>query len=289
MDEKINIQWFPGHMKKAQRMMAENLGMVDAVCEIIDARIARSSRNPDIDTIAGGKPRLMIINRRDLADQKVTALWTKYYAEKGIPAIETDSRSGAGTAAFQNALRSLLKEKIEANARKGQQGRAIRAMVVGIPNVGKSSFINRVAGRKAAAASDRPGVTRGKQWISIGKGLELLDTPGILWPRFETQEQAENLAFTGAVKDEIMDTESVAAKLMLRLAADYPSALTGRYRIEIKPEMNGFDLLQAAARKRGFLVSGGEANIERMAAVLLDEFRGGVLGRISLEKPEDEQ
>ncbi len=289
MDEKINIQWFPGHMKKAQRMMAENLGMVDAVCEIIDARIARSSRNPDIDTIAGAKPRLIIINRRDLADPEITARWSRYYAGIGIPAIETDSKSGAGTAAFQNAVRSLLKEKIEANARKGQQGRAIRAMVVGIPNVGKSSFINRVAGRRAAEASDRPGVTRGKQWISIGKGLELLDTPGILWPRFETQEQAENLAFTGAVKDEIMDTESVAAKLMLRLAADYPSALTARYRIEIKPEMNGFDLLQAAARKRGFLVSGGEANIERMAAVLLDEFRGGVLGRISLEKPEDEQ
>ncbi|MBQ4369882.1 MAG: ribosome biogenesis GTPase YlqF [Oscillospiraceae bacterium] len=285
----MNIQWFPGHMKKAQRMMAENLGMVDAVCEIIDARIARSSRNPDIDSIAGAKPRLIIINRRDLADQKVTALWVRYYAEKGIPAIETDSKSGAGTAAFQNALRSLLKEKIEANARKGQQGRAIRAMVVGIPNVGKSSFINRVAGRRAAEASDRPGVTRGKQWISIGKGLELLDTPGILWPKFETQEQAENLAFTGAIKDEIMDTESIAAKLMLKLSADYPDALTARYKIDIKPDMSGFDLLEAAARKRGFLISGGEANTERMAAVLLDEFRGGVLGRISLERPEDEQ
>ena len=245
--ERLNIQWFPGHMTKAQRMIEEHMKQVDAVCEILDARIPMASRNPDID-----------------------------------------SRSGKGVNGFSGAVRTALHDKIEAYAAKGQVGRAMRVMVLGIPNVGKSTFINKVARRKAAAAGDRPGVTRGKQWITVDQGLELLDTPGILWPRFDSQEVGELLAITGAIKAEVLDRETLAANFMLRLARYYPDAVEQRYKFRPDPACNGFELLEQAAKKRGFLISGGEYDLERMAGVLLDEYRGGKLGRITLEMPEAE-
>jgi len=288
MSEEIRIQWFPGHMTKARRMITENVRLVDIVCEIIDARIPVSSRNPDLDELAGTKPRLVIMNRIDQADPAVTKLWTEHFRNQGLFTLEVECKTGTGVNGFPSAVREILKDKLEAYAAKGQVGRPVRAMVVGIPNVGKSSFINRVARRKVAAASDRPGVTRGKQWIKIGADLELLDTPGILWPKFDSQVVAENLAFTGAIKDDILDIETLAANLMSRLRETYPQSIATRYKISLSEEDSGFDLLEKAARKRGFLISGGDVDLERMAKILLDEFRGGLLGRISLEKPSDE-
>ena len=286
MNEKMTIQWFPGHMTKAERMIGENMKLVDAVCEIIDARIPASSRNPDIARLAGNKPRLIIMNRTDLADPAVTAQWRAYFKVQGIPVLETDSKSGKGVNGFAGAVRSVLKERLEQLAAKGQASRPLRCMVLGIPNVGKSTFINKVAGRKAAAAANKPGVTRGKQWINIDRGLDLLDTPGILWPKFESQSVGEALAWTGAVRDEVMDREILAANLMLKLRELYPAAIEQRYKFTPDPEQNGYELLETAAKKRGFLVSRGEYDLERMAAVLLDEFRDGKLGRLSLERPE---
>ncbi len=287
MREEINIQWFPGHMTRARRMMAENLKYVDAVCEITDSRIPISGRNPDMDEIVGGKPRMIILNRVDQADPAVTRQWTEHFKNQGLYVLEADSRSGKGTAAFPGAVRALLKEKLETYRAKGQIGRPIRVMIVGIPNVGKSTFINKIAGRKAAIAADKPGVTRGKQWIAIDKGLELLDTPGILWPKFESQTVGENLAFTGAIKEDILDIETLGANLMLRLCEKYPDRIEARYKFKPDLTENGFELLEHAGRKRGFLVSGGEVNLERMSKTLLDEFRSGKLGRISLEAPGD--
>ena len=287
MREEINIQWFPGHMTKAKRMIADNLKFVDAAVEIIDLRIPYSSRNPDMDEMAGGKPRLVILNRADQADPEATKKWIKHFREQGLTTLETDCKSGRGTNAFPNAVRTMLRDKIEANNAKGQTGKPIRLMVLGIPNVGKSTFINKVAHRKVAAASDRPGVTRGKQWISLSNGIELLDTPGILWPKFDSQQVGENLAFTGAVKDDIMDRVTLGANLMVRLAELYPDRVEARYKFTPDPTRRGYELLETAAKKRGFLISGGEYDLERMAAVLLDEFRGGKLGRITLEQPED--
>ena len=288
MSEKINIQWFPGHMPKARRMIQENIKYVDAVCEIIDARIPLSSRNPDLDELTGTKPRLVIMNKVDQADPEATRKWAAWFKKQGRGVIETDCRSGKGTNAFPNAVRTLLKDKLEAYAAKGQTGRQLRIMIVGIPNVGKSTFINKIAKRKAAETSDRPGVTRGKQWNNIDKGLELLDTPGILWPKFDSQTVGENLAFTGAVKDQIMDVETLAANLLLRLREYYPERIKERYKFDPPAEVNGYDLLEMAGRKRGFLISGGECDTERMANILLDEFRSGKLGRITLEMPPEE-
>ncbi len=288
MDEnKINIQWFPGHMTKAKRMMVDSVKLVDAICEIIDARIPISSRNPEMGDIAGGRPRVVILNRTDLADPEVTRRWVKYFRDNGIYVLETDSKSGKGVNKFSDSLRIVLKEKLEQYAAKGQANRPLRVMVAGIPNVGKSTFINKVAGRKAALASNKPGVTRGKQWITIGKGLELMDTPGLLWPKFDSQVVGENLAFTGAVKDDVIDTEALAANLMVKLRERYPKLLEARYKFTPDPEAKGWELLEKAARKRGFLISGGEVDTERMAAILLDEFRSGTLGRITLETPEE--
>lgn len=287
--EKMNIQWFPGHMTKAQRMIAENMKLIDAVCEIIDARIPYSSRNPDIEKLSGEKPRLVILNRIDQADPKKTVLWREFFIKSGAAVLETDSKTGKGVSGFSTAVRSVLKDKIAENAAKGMAGKPVRCMVLGIPNVGKSTFINKVAGRKAAKASDRPGVTRGKQWISIDTGLELLDTPGILWPRFDSQQVGEALAVTGAIRDEIMDRETLAANLFLRLWKLYPEAITARYKITAAEETTGFEMLEAAARKRGFLISGGELDLERMSAILLDEFRDGKLGRITLETPREDE
>lgn len=285
--EKLNIQWFPGHMTKAQRMIEENISMVDAVCEILDARIPRSSRNPDIDRLAAGKPRLIVLNRCDLADPEVSARWKKEFQRQGCAVLETDAKSSKGVSAFPGAVRRLLSDKLKEYEAKGQIGRPLRVMILGIPNVGKSTFINKVAGRKAAIAGDKPGVTRGKQWINIAQGLDLLDTPGILWPKFDSQEVGEMLAVTNAIKAEVLDRETLAANFMLRLSRMYPAALEQRYKIKPEPDMNGFELLELAAKKRGFLISGGEYDIERMAAVLLSEYHEGKLGRLSLEEPDD--
>ena len=285
--EKMNIQWFPGHMTKAQRMIEENLKMVDAVCEILDARIPRSSRNPDIDRLAGDKPRLVILNRTDLADPAITARWRKYFEAQGLAILETDARTGKGVNGFAPAIRRLLADKIREYEAKGQVGRPLRIMILGIPTVGKSTFINKVAGRKAAIAGDKPGVTRGKQWINIDAGLDLLDTPGILWPRFDSQEVGEMLAITNAIKADVLDKETLAANFMLRLRQMYPQAIVDRYKFQPDPEMNGFELLEQAAKKRGFLVSRGEYDIERMANTLLGEYHDGKLGRLSLEAPDE--
>ena len=285
--EKMNIQWFPGHMTRAQRMIEENLKLVDAVCEILDARIPASSRNPDIDRLAAGKPRLVILNRTDLADPAATARWRKWFQMQGIAILDTDARTGKGVGGFVPAVRELLKDKLADYAAKGQSGRPLRVMILGIPNVGKSTFINKVAGRKAAVAGDKPGVTRGRQWINIDAGLDLLDTPGILWPKFDSQEVGEMLAITNAIKADVLDKETLGANFMLRLRDNYPDALRERYKIEPDPALNGFELLEQAAKKRGFLLSRGEYDIERMANTLLKEYHEGKLGRLTLEMPDD--
>ena len=283
--EKIAIQWYPGHMTKAQRMIGENMRLVDAVCELLDARIPAASRNPDVDRLTGDKPHLLVLNRCDLADPAVTALWRDFYRAAGLPVLETDARSGKGVRQFPASVREVLKEKIAAITQKGQGSRPLRVMILGIPNVGKSTLINQLAGRRAAAAGDKPGVTRGKQWISIDGGLELLDTPGILWPKFDSQEVGEALALTNAIKADVIDRTALAANFMIRLREIYPGKIEERYRFTPDPEKNGYELLEDAGRKRGFLVSGGEVDIDRMAAALLKEFHDGKLGRISLELP----
>ncbi|MBR1566181.1 MAG: ribosome biogenesis GTPase YlqF [Oscillospiraceae bacterium] len=283
----MNIQWFPGHMTRAQRMIEENLKLVDAVCEILDARIPASSRNPDIDRLAAGKPRLVILNRTDLADPTATARWRRRFEAQGIAILETDAKTGRGVNGFVPAVRELLKDKLADYAARGQAGRPLRVMILGIPNVGKSTFINKVAGRKAAIAGDKPGVTRGRQWINIDAGLDLLDTPGILWPKFDSQEVGEMLAITNAIKADVLDKETLGANFMLRLRDNYPDALRERYKIEPDPSLNGFELLEQAAKKRGFLVSRGEYDIERMANTLLKEYHEGKLGRLTLEMPDD--
>jgi len=287
MTEKMNIQWFPGHMTKARRMITADIKLVDAVCEVIDARIPLSSRNPDLDEMTAGKPRLIILNRIDQADPESTKKWTAHLKKSGAAVLETDSKSGKGINGFVTAVRSLLSEKLESLAAKGQTGKQPRLMVVGIPNVGKSSFINRIAKRKATKTSDRPGVTKGKQWITLENGFELLDTPGILWPKFDDQTIAENLAFTGAIRDAIMDIEALGANLMTRLNAYYPQRIAARYKIDVCSTLTGYELLTLAAKKRGFILKGGECDIERMAIILLDEFRGNLLGRITLESVGD--
>lgn len=286
--EKLNIQWFPGHMTKAQRMIEEHMKQVDAVCEILDARIPMASRNPDIDRLAGDKPRIVVLNRTDLADPKATARWHTAFQRQSMTVLETDSRSGKGVNGFAGAVRTALRDKIEAYAAKGQVGRPMRVMVLGIPNVGKSTFINKVARRKAAAAGDRPGVTRGKQWITVDQGLLLLDTPGILWPKFEDPEVGMRLAYTGAVKEDVIDTETLACHFMELLAKFYPQTLLERYKLEAPEGADGYDLLQLAGKKRGYLVSGGEVNTERMAKALMDDYRSGKLGRLTLESPEEQ-
>ena len=286
MQENMNIQWYPGHMTKTRRQMEADLKQVDAVCEIVDARIPVSSRNPDIDSICGAKPRIVILNRMDLADPVATRRWVEYYQRRGIAAVPTDCKSRKGIGDFLPAVRSVLKEKIERNAAKGMN-RPLRVMIVGIPNVGKSTLINQISGRKGAKAENRPGVTRGKQWVTVDNGLLLLDTPGILWPKFEDPEVGMMLAYTGAIKEGVIDLEELACRLMQLLNQRYPQALKDRYGIEADPKTQGYELLEAAGKKRGFLLARGEIHTERMAKVLLDEYRGGKLGRFTLEEPEE--
>ncbi len=284
--ENMNIQWYPGHMTKTRRQMAEDLKQVDAVCELLDARIPISSRNPDIDSICGNKKRMVILNRLDLADPDATNRWIQYFKSKGIIAVATDCKSRKGIAGFTPAVRQLLQEKIQRDSAKGMT-KALRIMIVGIPNVGKSTLINQISGRKGAKAENRPGVTRGKQWVTVDKDLLLLDTPGILWPKFEDPNVGLMLAYTGAVKEDVIDIDELSCRLMRLLWERYPQKVKERYGIDCAPDTPGWELLEAAAKKRGFLLSGGQIHTERMAKVLLDEFRGGKLGRFSLEMPED--
>lgn len=291
----MNIQWYPGHMTKTRRQIEADLKHVDIVVEIIDARSPVSSRNPDIDAITAGKPRLVVLNRADQADPAGNRAWGAWFWKKGWSVLETDAKTGAGVSQFSRVVQEVLKDQIARWQEKGLVGRPVRAMVVGVPNVGKSTFINKVARKKSAKASDRPGVTRGKQWVTVDRGLELLDTPGILWPKFEDVETGMRLAFTGAVKDDIMDVETLGCHLMAFLGTQYPNVLAESYRLKEVPareaEENevayGYRLLEACAQKRGMRISGGEFDTERMARVLLDEYRGGKLGRFTLELPEE--
>ena len=282
-----NLSWFPGHMTKTKRMIASELPHMDAVCEILDARIPLSSRNPDVDDLTAGKPRLIVLNRADQADPAQTRRWSQYFRAKGWAVLEANAKGGVGTEKFAAAVRELLREKLEAYAAKGQVSRVVRVMVLGIPNVGKSTFINKVARRKTAKAEDRPGVTRSKQWVPVDATLELLDTPGILWPKFDDPDVGKRLAFTGAVKDDVLDIEELACYLMDYLAAHYADVLTERYKITVEDGDSGYDLLEKAGRKRGFLMRGAQVDTERMARILLDEFRGGKLGRFTLETVDD--
>ena len=286
MQDKMSIQWYPGHMTKTRRQIEADLKQVDAVCEIVDARIPVSSRNPDIDSICGTKPRIIVLNRMDLADPEATKRWAAYFRSKGMAVVATDCKSRRGIGDFQPAVRLLLKDRLERDAAKGMH-RPIRVMIVGIPNVGKSTLINQISGRKGAKAENRPGVTRGKQWVTVDNGLLLLDTPGILWPKFDDPEVGMKLAYTGAVKEGVIDIEELSCHLMELLNRYYPKTLLDRYGIEVPAGTPGYEILESAGRKRGFLLARGEIHIERMAKVLLDEYRSGKLGKFTLEMPED--
>jgi ribosome biogenesis GTPase A len=283
----MNIQWYPGHMTKTRRLIAENLKHIDAVCEIIDARIPISSRNPDINELSVGKPRLIILNRTDLSDPALNKRWSEYFQNLGLTVVETDSKTGSGVSGFVPAVKNLLGNKLSEYIRKGQTGRTLKVMICGIPNVGKSTFINRVAKKNAAQAEDRPGVTRNKQWIHADSGLDMMDTPGILWPRFDDKLCGLYLAFTGAVKDEILDIEELAVLFFEKLVEKYPESIRARYKTDFADSDTGFDILKRAARSRGFLRAGGREDTERMAKTLFLEFRSGKLGRITLEAPEE--
>lgn len=284
-------------MAKTRRIMQSNLKLVDVVVEITDARIPYSSRNPEMDRLVGSKPRLLLLNKADSADETVTSMWLDFYKRKGIPAIATDCRSGKNVGRFYGVLKELMADKLAQWEAHGMKGRPIRMMIVGIPNVGKSSLINRLAGSKRAKVEDRPGVTRGKQWVTLENDMELLDMPGVLWPKFEDKSVGEKLAFTGAVKDDIMDMEYLACRFLEFLNSDYPELITERYGVVTDdiPDndddtmgcVQGFEILERIGKKRGFLVSGGEINTERAAITVMDEFRSGKIGRLSLEKPND--
>lgn len=284
--ESMNIQWYPGHMTKTRRQMEQDLKQVDAVCEIVDARIPMSSRNPDIDAICGSKPRIIVLNRMDLADPNAIKRWAAYFKGKGMVVLATDCKSRKGIADFAPAARQACADKLARDAARGMN-RPLRIMVVGIPNVGKSTLINQISGRKGAKAENRPGVTRGKQWVTVDSGLLLLDTPGILWPKFEDPNVGLMLAYTGAVKEDVIDLEELASRLIALLWQRYPEKVQERYGIDCAPDLPGWALLEAAGRKRGFLLPRGEINTERMAKVLVDEFRSGKLGRLTLEEPEE--
>lgn len=287
MGDWMNVQWFPGHMAKTRRMLSEQIGFIDIVIELLDARLPLSSQNPEIGNLVGDKPRLVILNKADLADDKVNREWADYFKQKGVEAVLLDSLHAKNLNFISDKIRFLLKDKLEKLAEKGMTGRSVKVMVVGIPNVGKSSFINRLAGRFGAATGDRPGVTRGKQWIRLKSGMELLDTPGILWPKFEDEQVGLRLAFAGSIKDEIMDTETLAAKLLEFLNEAYFDALCTRYKLADTEELNGYELLELIGRKRGFVISGGEIDTLRAANIVLDEFRSCKIGKISLERPEE--
>lgn len=287
-DAGIEIHWFPGHMAKTRREMTENMRHVDMVAEITDARIPMSSRNPDIAKIAGEKPRLVVLNKADLADEKATRDWVSYFKGQGMGAVVTEAKNARGIAGFKAECENLLREKIENNRQKGVN-KTMRVMVCGIPNVGKSAFINAIAGGKRVRVEDRPGVTRGRQWINVGEGLDLMDTPGVLWPKFEDREVAVRLAYTGAIRDRVLDTTELALMLLVFLRDSYPERVAQRYKIDVSEFGDKLDLFEAVCRSRGMLLRGGEPDYDRCAVMLLDEFRGGRLGRITLELPPGEK
>lgn len=280
----MNINWYPGHMKKTRELLKEQLKLVDVVFELLDARIPLSSKNPIIDEIIGNKPRVVVLNKSDLANDAVTSKWILYYKKQGIKAIPVDTIAGKGLREVLEEAEVAVKEKMEALKEKGRRARAIRVMIVGIPNVGKSSILNRLAGKKSAKTGDRPGVTKGKQWIRLRGNMELLDTPGILWPKFEDEIVALNLAFTGAIRDETMDIETLALKLIERLWHQDKDKLINRYKVEATL-VSPLDIMNAIAKNRGCIISGGEIDYSRVANIILDEFRGGKIGRITLEEP----
>lgn len=284
----MNIQWFPGHMAKTRRIMAENLKLVDVVIELLDARIPLSSRNPEIDTILKNKPRVIALNKSDLSDPARNDEWKEYFAGKGISVVFTNAITGLGIGELKGKLRELTRSKLQSAQTRGRLHRPVKTMVVGIPNVGKSAFINKIAGKASAVTGDRPGVTRAQQWVRVNPEIILMDTPGILWPKFEDKNTGLNLAFTGAIKDEIMDTTELAAKLMEVLADTYPEKIMERYKLDGVTGKTGFSLLEEAGKRRGCLISGGEVDMNRIAVILLDEFRGGKIGKITLELPPKE-
>ena len=283
--QKQTVQWFPGHMAKTRRLIKESLSRVDCVTEILDARIPLSSRNPEIGEITAGKPRIIILNKCDMADEKVTAQWIKYFRSTGAEAMAVDCRSGRGLNRYTQLVRKVLADKIQQNNERGMVGKALRVMVVGIPNTGKSSFINKMAGRVRAKVADRPGVTTSNQWFFIGNGIELLDTPGVLWPKFDDPVVGDRLAFIGSVKDAVLDVETMAVRLIDVLREGYPERLAERYKLDDITDMQSWEILEAIGRKRGMLISGGEVNTERASVMLLDEYRGGKLGKITMEFP----
>lgn len=284
LTEHTYVQWFPGHMTKTKRHLEKLFSQIDAVAEIVDARIPLSSRNPDLDKMLTGKPRIILLNKSDMADKTATEEWKKYFEDKGYTALAISCKDNSGIKNFLSAVKTVLSEKIASYQNKGMVGRSVKIMVVGIPNVGKSTFINRMAGNGKIKTEDRPGVTRTEQWISLNNGIDLLDTPGVLWPKFDDKRVGEMLAFTGAVKDTVIDIEYLAVRLLEVLIEKYPREIENRYGVSIEYDQFVFEVLERIAKKRGYFIKGGEANTERTAIMLLDEFRGGKLGNITLER-----
>lgn len=281
----MNYQWYPGHMTKARRMMQENLSLVDLIIELVDARVPQSSRNPDIDALGKNKYRLILLGKADLADPKANQRWMSYFQEKGIPALEINAKSGKGVKSIQGLVQEVCREKIERDRKRGILNRPVRAMVAGIPNVGKSTFINAFAGRTCTKTGNKPGVTKGKQWIRMNKGIELLDTPGILWPKFEDQKVGMRLAFIGSINDEILQIEELSLDLIAFLQAEYPGRLLERF--EVDEKQAPLDVLLEISRRRRCFLKGEEPDLRKTSAILIDEFRSGKLGGITLELPED--
>lgn len=283
--QKQTVQWFPGHMAKTRRLIKESLKLVDGVVEIVDARIPYSSSNPELNDIIKGKPRIVLLNKCDVADSNATNMWVSYYKSKNMFALPVDCRTGRGLNKFIPTVQKALAEVIEKNEQKGMMGKSLRLMVVGIPNTGKSSFINRMAGNSKAKVANKAGVTRQQQWFVVGNGIELLDTPGVLWPKFDDSQVGDKLAFTGAVKDEVTDIETLSCRLLETLSKTRPQAILDRYKLDSIDGLQGWEILELIGKKRGFLIKGGEIDYERAAVMICDEFRGGKLGKISLELP----
>lgn len=282
---KQTVQWFPGHMAKTRRLIKESLSLVDGVVVLLDARVPYSSQNPELDDIIKNKPKIVLLNKCDVANPNATSLWLKHFESQGAYALAVDCKSGKGLNKFEDIVKKALSKTIERNAKKGMNGKPLRLMVVGIPNTGKSSFINRMGKNAKAKVEDKAGVTRQNQWFVVGNGIELLDTPGALWPKFEDKEVGDKLAFIGSVKDEITDKETIACRLLESLSKTNPQAIEQRYKIENVEGLQGWEILEMIGRKRGFLIKGGEIDYERTSVIVADEFRGGKLGRITLELP----
>lgn len=282
----MNVNWFPGHMAKTRELIKDNIKLVDVVIELLDARIPLSSKNPEFDSILGTKPKIVALNKFDLSDAQVNKEWKKWYDLKGHTCIFVNSISGTGMKDLKTQLKNVMKDRLVRDAGRGRVGRTIKTMVVGIPNVGKSTFINKLAGKSVAKTGDRPGVTRNKQWVRLGGMIELLDMPGILWPKFDDKSVGLNLAFTGAIKDEILDTVELSIELLGILRKSYPKQLSDRYKIDINQEITNLALLEQIAVKRGCILSGGKIDLNRMALIFLKEFRDGTIGHISLERPD---